>query len=42
MSTPKVSLIILTYNWPDALLCILKALNDQTCLDFEVIVADDG
>ena len=38
----KVSLIITTYNWPEALeLCLLSIL-DQNRLPDEVIVADDG
>ncbi|MFC5742403.1 glycosyltransferase family 2 protein [Dyella tabacisoli] len=38
----KVSLIVLTYNWPEALELVLRALMRQTVLPFEVIVADDG
>lgn len=38
----KVSLIITTYNWPEALeLCLLSVLNQKRLPD-EVIVADDG
>jgi glycosyltransferase involved in cell wall biosynthesis len=38
----KCSLIISTYNWPDALeLCIISVLK-QKQMPFEVIVADDG
>lgn len=39
---PAVSIIITTYNRADALRQILCALNDQSSLDFEVIIADDG
>ncbi|SMO58657.1 glycosyltransferase family 2 protein [Solitalea koreensis] len=39
---PSTSLIISTYNWPDALrLCLLSVLN-QTVIPDEVIIADDG
>ncbi len=37
-----ISVIISTYNRPDTLKLILKALNYQTDRDFEVIIADDG
>lgn len=37
-----ISVIISTYNWPDALHCVLKALNYQKDRDFEIIIADDG
>jgi glycosyltransferase involved in cell wall biosynthesis len=36
------SLIVSTYNRPDALERVLLGLNDQLRSDFEVIVADDG
>lgn len=38
----KVSVVLLTYNWPQALERMLEALARQTQLPFEVIVADDG
>jgi glycosyltransferase involved in cell wall biosynthesis len=38
----KVSLIIITYNWPDALELVLRSVAAQTCLPHEVLVADDG
>lgn len=38
----KVSAIVLTYNWPEALACVLAGLAAQTRLPDEVIVADDG
>ena len=38
----KISVIVTTYNRPDALELVLKALAAQTQLQFEVIVADDG
>lgn len=38
----KISLVVTTYNWPQALEQVLGALNEQDTGDFEVIVADDG
>jgi len=38
----KVSLIITTYNRPDALVEVLKSVNKQSKLPYEVIIADDG
>lgn len=38
----KVSVIVLTYNWPEALALVLCSLAGQTRLPDEVIVADDG
>ena len=38
----RVSLIITTYNRPDALLLVLRSVEDQTKLPEEVIIADDG
>jgi len=38
----KVSLIITTYNRPDALQMVLKSVNEQSLLPLEVIIADDG
>ena len=37
-----VSLIITTYNRPDALLLVLRSIERQTKLPNEVIIADDG
>ena len=37
-----ISLIITTYNRPDALEAVLRSLDDQTDKNFEVIVGDDG
>lgn len=38
----KVSLVISTYNWPEALeLCLMSALS-QTRLPDEIVIADDG
>lgn len=38
----KVSLVVLTYNWPAALAKVLESVAAQTRLPDEVIVADDG
>jgi glycosyltransferase involved in cell wall biosynthesis len=38
----KLSLIITTYNWPDALELVLKSVENQTIFPNEVIIADDG
>lgn len=43
MNKPTLlSIIITTYNRPDALKLVLLALNDQSEQTFEVIIADDG
>lgn len=41
-SAPKTSLIISTYNWPEALRCCLLSVARQKVLPGEVIIADDG
>lgn len=38
----KVSLIITTYNWPQALAVVLRSVLAQVYRDMEIIVADDG
>jgi glycosyltransferase involved in cell wall biosynthesis len=38
----KVSLIIITYNWPKALERVLESVVTQTRLPDEVLIADDG
>jgi glycosyltransferase involved in cell wall biosynthesis len=38
----RCSLIISTYNWPDALNLCLKSVLQQTVLPAEIIIADDG
>jgi glycosyltransferase involved in cell wall biosynthesis len=38
----KLTLIITTYNWPEALLLVFESIRHQTILPNEVIVADDG
>ena len=37
-----ISVIISTYNWPDALQCVLNALKHQSDQNFEILIADDG
>jgi glycosyltransferase involved in cell wall biosynthesis len=38
----RISVIVLTYNWPPALELVLRALARQRVLPDEVIVTDDG
>ncbi len=38
----KTSLIISTYNWPEALNLVLKSVLGQSILPDEIIIADDG
>ena len=38
----KTTLIIATYNWPEALELVLKSLLKQSTLAEEIIIADDG
>lgn len=42
MSKPNASIIVTTYNRPDALAMVLRAFASQTVRNFEVIIADDG
>lgn len=39
---PSISVVVTTYNWPQALDAVLRSLSAQTYSNFEVIVADDG
>lgn len=39
---PAVSVIVTTYNRPDALALVLDSLAQQTVRDFDVVIADDG
>ncbi|NSL89160.1 glycosyltransferase family 2 protein [Chitinophaga solisilvae] len=41
-TTPTISLLISTYNWPAALALCLNSIKSQTILPNEVIIADDG
>lgn len=38
----KISLIISTYNWPEALRLCLESVNRQTLVPDEIIIPDDG
>ncbi|RYJ41817.1 glycosyltransferase family 2 protein [Flavobacterium beibuense] len=38
----RTSLLISTYNWPQALQVVFKSLKEQTVLPDEVLIADDG
>jgi len=40
--TVRISVVVITYNWPEALELVLKALAAQSELPYEVIVTDDG
>jgi glycosyltransferase involved in cell wall biosynthesis len=40
--SPLISLIISTYNWPEALRVVLASLRAQDERGFEVVIADDG
>jgi glycosyltransferase involved in cell wall biosynthesis len=37
-----ISVIVTTYNWPEALKLCLESLYAQIDTNFEIIVADDG
>lgn len=39
---PRVSLIVTTYNWPEALKLCLESIAAQSALPGEVVIADDG
>jgi glycosyltransferase involved in cell wall biosynthesis len=38
----RVSLVIATYNWPEALRLVLLSVQNQSIIPYEVIIADDG
>jgi len=38
----RISVAVITYNWPAALERVLRALASQTELPYEVVVTDDG
>jgi glycosyltransferase involved in cell wall biosynthesis len=42
LNAPLISVIITTYNGPDALTAVLRGLDQQTDRYFEAIIADDG
>jgi glycosyltransferase involved in cell wall biosynthesis len=39
---PSLSIVVTTYEWPQALELVLRSLDDQEDRGFEVVVADDG
>jgi glycosyltransferase involved in cell wall biosynthesis len=40
--SPKATVIVSTFNRPDTLEKVIWGFQNQTCQDFELIVADDG
>ena len=40
--TISISLLIATYNWPEALKICLQSILEQTVLPDEILIADDG
>ncbi len=40
--TSLVSVVVTTYNWPEALSLVLNSLADQQDRNFEIVIADDG
>jgi glycosyltransferase involved in cell wall biosynthesis len=38
----RLSIIVATYEWPEALEAVLRSLAEQSDRDFDVVVADDG
>ncbi len=41
-NAPKVSVILSTYQWPEALAVVLSGLITQSEKNFEILIADDG
>ncbi len=42
MNQKKLSVIVTTYNWPEALKVTLDSMLDQSTDDFELVIGDDG
>jgi glycosyltransferase involved in cell wall biosynthesis len=42
MPSPAISLLVSTYNWPQALALVLESVRRQRQLPAEVVIADDG
>ena len=42
MTDTRISLVIATYNWPEALRACVEACFRQTDDNYEIIIADDG
>ncbi len=40
--TASLSVVVSTYEWPEALDAVLRGLSAQTESEFEIVVADDG
>jgi len=40
--TPAASVVVSTYEWPEALDAVLRGFAEQDVGDFELVVADDG
>ena len=38
----KVSILVSTYNWKEALALCLRSIFAQTVLPYEIAIADDG
>ena len=38
----SLSIVVATYEWPQALDAVLRGLADQSDRDFDLVVADDG
>lgn len=38
----KLSLVITTYNWPEALALVIQSVKNQTIQPTEIVIADDG
>lgn len=39
---PKISILVTTYNWPEALELSVRSMFAQTTLPSEIVIADDG
>jgi glycosyltransferase involved in cell wall biosynthesis len=39
---PTLSVVISTYNWPEALEAVVEGFFAQTDMNFEIVIADDG
>ena len=42
MKKIKVSILVSTYNWPEALELSIRSMFAQTILPDEIVIADDG
>ena len=39
---PRTSIVVSTYNWPEALELTVRSILKQTVLPDEIVIADDG